>query len=577
MQKPVSPNNPVPPDQALLLERESAEVHHRAGRIEPAIAGYRKVLEIEPDEVVSLVNLGGLLNELGRSSEALPLLERAVRRIPDVAAAQFNLANALLALGNKAAALDAYGRAVELKPDHGRAHRARGRLLVEAGRTEEGQASLAIYERWLSDNTGDARALSGLGDLHFEAGRLAAAAAAYRRSIEIEPRNAIVWSMLGQALLKQGRTKEAVAAQRQAVKLSAARNSRILFNSAYALREAGKFEASLADFQRCLALAPDDAEAQIHEAILFLLCGQFAEGWKRYESRWKLERSGRREFAAPQWKGESFAGKTLLLYGEQGFGDAIQFVRYAKLAKERGGSVVLEVRPELVRLLRSAPGVDSVLARGTALPPHDLQCPLMSLPGLFGTTLKSIRAEIPYLSAPPVGAPLAPALKRGAGRFKVGISWAGSPTHYHDYKRSIGLERFLELSAVAGVELFSLQKGTAAEALKIPSMAALVADCGALVTDFADSAALVAALDLVLTVDTSVAHLAGALGKPVWILLPHVGDWRWMRKGEKSPWYPTARLFRQSAIGDWDGVFERVREALAQTIAARAKSVKPAG
>jgi hypothetical protein len=289
--------------------------------------------------------------------------------------------------------------------------------------------------------------------------------------------------------------------------------------------------------------------------------GRFGEGWRDYESRWKTEAFQRRDFVQPLWMGtEPLDGRTILLHAEQGLGDTLQFVRYAPLLARSGAKVVLEVQPALLSLLSEIDGI-AAIPQGEKLPPFDLHCPLMSLPLAFGTELDSIPAEIPYLR---VSADRASKWRERLGERRVpriGIAWAGSAAHKNNRRRSIALERFVPLFAVDGVELVSLQKELS------PADAGMLAEHGALqlgeeLGDFADTAAVISLLDLVVSVDTSVVHLAGAIGRPVWALIPFAPDFRWMLAREDSPWYPTVRLFRQPQLSDWDSVLERVRVEL---------------
>ncbi|HEX4124338.1 MAG TPA: glycosyltransferase family 9 protein, partial [Tepidisphaeraceae bacterium] len=268
-----------------------------------------------------------------------------------------------------------------------------------------------------------------------------------------------------------------------------------------------------------------------------------------------------------QWQGEDIRGRTIVLRSEQGFGDMIQFVRYAPLVAARGAKVILESNPELFRLLARVPGVEQVVRHGDPLPPFDLHCPMMSLPHAFGTDLQSIPHEVPYLSADPeLSARWGEAVADGAGKIKVGLAWGGNPKHSNERNRSMGLLELLGLSAIPGVQFYSLQKGPAAARLGEVAGRWSIADHTDRLTDFADTAALVSHLDLVITVDTSVAHLAGAMGKPVWLMLPFVAEWRWMVAREDSPWYPTMRLFRQGAPGEWADVVERVAGELGRFV-----------
>jgi hypothetical protein len=295
--------------------------------------------------------------------------------------------------------------------------------------------------------------------------------------------------------------------------------------------------------------------------MLLLLRGELREGFEKYESRWRLETLPPRGFPAPLWNGEDLSGRTILLHAEQGYGDTIQCLRYVPQVAARGGWVVLEVPKELLGLARRLPEVGQLLARGDALPRFDLQCPLFSLPRAFATTIETIPAQVPYLSAEPE------AIARWRIRLgerpglKVGLAWAGSPQHRNDARRSIAIETLLPLLRLEGVRWFSLQVGErAADLARLPG--GLVTDLSPDLIDFAETAAVIGNLDLVIAVDTASAHLAGALGRPAWVLLRARPDWRWLLEREDSPWYPSLRLFRQHRPGDWEEVVRRVAAAL---------------
>jgi hypothetical protein len=342
----------------------------------------------------------------------------------------------------------------------------------------------------------------------------------------------------------------------------------------------GRTERGLADYLSAVEIRPDRAEGRWNASLAQLTLGVFREGWKNYEVRWLKEETAeqRRNFTQPLWLGEEdVAGRTILLHPEQGLGDTLQFVRYAPLLARRGARVILEVQPSQKTLLANVEGIAGILGRGETLPDFDLHCPMMSLPLAFGTELATIPAEIPYIAvprervskwqarlgkrrSPQSGAPQSRALR-------VGIAWAGSSTHINNRNRSIALGRFAALFATPNVEFVTLQKelgpGEAAMLRRHPNVTAV----GAELSDFADTAALISLLDLVVSVDTSVVHLAGAIGRPVWVLVPLAPDFRWLLKREDSPWYPTARLFRQARIDDWESVLECARgelERLAQ-------------
>ena len=348
-----------------------------------------------------------------------------------------------------------------------------------------------------------------------------------------------------------------------------------LTNRAGVLQELRRFDEALATYDRAVAIAPDNVEAQINRALLLLLTGDFARGWPAYEWRRKLASWDASTFAQPEWSDEDIAGKRLLLHAEQGFGDTIQFARYAALAAARGAEVILAVQASLVPLLGALPGITVVAAGRGQLPAFDLHCPLLSLPRLFGTTLATIPGGVPYIVAPPDRiAAWAPHLP--ADGLRVGLTWSGHPANTRDHERSIPFAHLAPLLAVAGTRFVSLQKDVRAADADALWRSGNIVDLRADLRDFADTAAVVAQLDLVITVDTAVAHLAGAMGKPVWVLLPRVPDFRWLLDRATSPWYPSARLFRKGQVDTWDAVIAGVATELAaraaSPVARRARS-----
>jgi hypothetical protein len=401
-----------------------------------------------------------------------------------------------------------------------------------------------------------------MGNALLEQGRLDEAAAWCRRAIILKPDQPDAYVSLGTAYKEQGRLSEAVSCFRTALDLdpdfAGAHN-----NLSNVLRDQGHLDEAIAYFRTAISLKPDFADAHNNLAMALLARGDMSAGWEEYEWRWKtphLIRAGR-GFTQPQWCGEAAAGHVLLIHAEQGFGDTLQFCRYAALASARGLRVVLEVQPPLVRLLRSLPGVERVMARGEALPEFDLHCPMLSLPRAVGTTLETIPSAGSYLQADPLG--VASWERRLAAMdrpgLRVGLVWAGNPRRHSpaaaalDARRSIAPQRLAPLLDLPGLHWLSLQKdGPAA-----PEAFALT-DFMAGMDDFADTAALVATLDLVISVDSAMAHLAAALGKPVWVLDRFDPCWRWLTGRRDSPWYPTLRLYRQPQPGDWDSVLAEV-------------------
>jgi tetratricopeptide (TPR) repeat protein len=329
------------------------------------------------------------------------------------------------------------------------------------------------------------------------------------------------------------------------------------------LASVGRFDEALADYRRAIELKPTLAEGLWNKAIAHLSRGEFSEGWRLYEARWKVKSLKLTQHYAsrPAWRGdESVQGKVVLLHAEQGYGDAIQFCRYAPLVAARGARVILGVPSALKALMTSLDGVEDVVAQG-APPKFDHHCPLLSLPLVFGTELDSIPAPKTYLRAHSSARARWTARLGPRAAPRVGFAWSGRATHTNDLNRSITLEALLPLTR-CGLEFVSLQKEIRAVDAPVLTLTPTIRRLGEELTDFADAAALVSELDLVISVDTSIAHLAGALGKPVWILLPFVADWRWLQEREDSPWYPSARLFRQSVARDWTDVIERVASEL---------------
>jgi predicted O-linked N-acetylglucosamine transferase (SPINDLY family)/ADP-heptose:LPS heptosyltransferase len=514
---------------ALLKQKRSGEAETIA----------RRILASEPDHGPTLNLLGVLRNEAGDRKEAADLFARLAELSSEDAEAHYNLAVVLGALERYDEAIVRYRRAVALKPDH-------------------------------------AKAYSNLGSALRVRGHLDEAEAACRRALEIDPNSASAHLNLGTVFTSRELLDEAVRSFRRATEINPAFAEGFL-NLGLALHNQGRFEEALTQYRRAFGVRPDYAEAHMAEAFALLTLGRdFGAALEKLEWRWRLSDRKPRDFTQPLWRGEPIEGKTILLHAEQGFGDSLMLLRYAPMVAARGARVVIEVPKALVRLALSlAGGRFAIIAEGAALPAFDVHCPFMSLPLALGTTPQTIPARIPYLS------PTAEDARRWKERLgdapglKVGIAWAGNPHHRNDHHRSIPLDRFAALLDVPGVRWFSLQVGArAGDLASLPS--GRVNDLSPQLTDFAESAAAVANLDLVITADTAPAHLAGALGKPVFILLPFSPDWRWFAERSDTPWYPTARLLRQSAPGDWESAIEAARRALRERLAAGAPAPSPA-
>lgn len=459
----------------------------------------------------------------GRGGEAAALCERVLARDPESAEAWHLLGLARRQAGDAEGAVKAIGRALELAPGIAAAHFNLGNALAALGRIEE-------------------------------------AAARYRQALALAPGFGAAHNNLGSVLERQGRAAEAAAHFERAVALSPD-DAEAALNLCAARHAQGRLEEALALARRAVALKPDFAEAQWNESVLLLTLGDLPAGFAKHEWRWRVGQIAPRALAGPAWHGESLADRTILTYAEQGFGDTIQFLRYVPMLAAQGARVVIEVPKALARLVGSVAGVSAVVAEGAKLPAYDYHCALASLPLRFGTSLATIPADIPYLAADAAARARWQRRLGGNGR-RIGLVWAGSPLHRKDAQRSLPIELLAPLLELPDTAWFSLQVGErAADLARLP--AGRVDDLAPELHDFAETAAAIDALDLVIGVDTASLHLAGALGRPGFLLLPFAADWRWLTGRADSPWYPSLRLFRQKSVGDWASVIGQVRVALA--------------
>jgi Flp pilus assembly protein TadD len=466
----------------------------------------------------------------------------------------------LAALNRDGDALASLDRALALAPELVEALNNRGNVYLKMGRSAE---ALADFEQALTLAPNFLPARLNCGNALTKLGRFAEAIARYDALLALQPGHAETIYNRGIALFGLGRLEEAVAAYDVVLAITPAHVSSLL-NRGMALQALNRHREAIEHFDRAAALDRSNADARHNAALSRLTLGEFRRGLEDYEWRW--QRTGmppRRRFGKPLWLGEYPLGRrTLLVHAEQGLGDVIQFVRYVPQIARSGAKVVLEVQAALTTVLARVEGVTTVVARGDALPAYDVQCPLASLPRALRTDMATLPAKVPYLS------PSADYIVKWRARIdhlaepRAVVAWAGSTSHANDRNRSIALARLAPVLANQGVRFVSIQRdlrdGDAEFLARRPDLMHI----GAELEDFEDAAALVALADLVISVDTAVVHLAGALGRPTWILLPFMPDWRWMLGREDSPWYPTARLFRQPAPGDWDSVIARVGEEL---------------
>jgi FKBP-type peptidyl-prolyl cis-trans isomerase 2 len=419
------------------------------------------------------------------------------------------------------------------------------------------------YRETIRLNPNHAGAFFNLGVALQEKGHVDHAIIHYEIAIGLNQNFTEAHYNLGIAFKDKGQTDEAVDCFQRALQLNP-NHAGAYYNFGGILVSRGKYEEAMQCYRKALELKPDYAEAEWNIALINLLQGKFGEGWKGYEWRWQLKGVAvTRTFSQPLWDGSDITGSSLLLYAEQGFGDTIQFIRYAPLVARQGAKVIIECQKELTALLQSVEGIQKVVAYGESLPNFDVQCPLLSLPMIFGTTIENIPARIPYVTANANSVQQwTDKILKNASKLNVGLVWSGDPDNSKIRDKSFPLDTFLPLTNIDNISFYSLQKGNSAKEVINPSGGMRVIDYTEEIADFSDTAALIQSLDLIISIDTAVAHLAGALGKPVWTLLPFAPDWRWLLEREDSPWYPTMRLFRQPSPGDWESVIVRVKEAL---------------
>lgn len=533
--------------------------HHQAGRLSEAEQIYRQLLAAYPGHSDSLHLLGVIACQAGRQDIALDLIRQAIAISPEIALYHSNLGSMLQELGRPDEALECYRRALYLDPDFPEAYYNLGSALQRQGCLDE---AAACYRRALELKPAYPEACLGLGTMLKEQGRLEEAVGCLGRALDLQPDLAEAHLNMADALRELGRLEAAVACYRKVVDLkpdlAEAHN-----NLGAAHMRQGWLDDAVACFRRAVELKPDSGEAHANLGMALLARGDMAAGWQEYEWRWKTPEmlKDRRYFVQPQWRGEPAKGRTLLIHAEQGFGDTLQFCRYALLAVARGLRVVLEVPKPLVRLLRGLPTIARVVAEGEKLPPFDLHCPMLSLPLAFGTVVANIPSAPSYLHANAVkAAGWQGRLGRTIGQGpRIGLVWAANRRVHGTalVGRSLDPNGLAPLFAVPGVRFLSLQKdGPAA-----PADAPLIDFMGEM-EDFADTAALIANLDLVVSVDTAVAHLAAAMGRPVWLLDRFDSCWRWRLGQHDSPWYPTMRLYRQPHPGAWDAVLAEVASDL---------------
>jgi len=582
----------------LHRQFQEAVALHQRGDLEQARAAYEKVLESTPRHADALhllgviaaqtndlrtavdlieraividshnpaayCNLGGALHRLRQWDAALTNYDKAIALKTDYADAHFNRGNVLKDLGQLDAALVSYRRAIAARPDFAAAHLSRADLLYQLKRMDE---ALASYAAALAIRPDFAEAHCNRSNALHELKRLDEALAGYDRAIAIRPEFAAAYSNRGNVLRELDQYDAAIASYDQAIAIDAA-FAPAHFNRGVALNQLGRPGEALASYDRAIAIDADFAEAHFNRSLVRLLTADFAGGWIEHEWRWRNKFGSnineRRSFPQPLWLGEkSLAGKTILLYSEQGFGDTLQFCRYARPVSQLGAKVILEVPKPLESLLGDLQGISQLITRGEAPPDFDYQCPLMSLPLALNTTLESIPAAGKYLNGDPAKvARWESRLGERTGK-RIGLMWNGNPIQPNNRNRSLWLADWVP-HLPAGFQYVSLQKELRERDARTLAGNPQILNVAADLQDFSDTAALCECMDLVISVCTSVAHLSAALGKRTWILLAYAADWRWLLDRSDSPWYPTAKLYRQRTRGEWSSVFEQVAADLSR-------------
>ncbi len=536
----------------------------RAGNIAEAERLFAAAATQKPDDAEVHCNHGVALDALGHHDEAIDCYRRALLLKPDYMQAVHNMGNAYISLGKQGHAQRCFEHALELVAGFAPAHLALGEICKTQ---HDFSAAFMHFRTALEIDPSSVDAFQGVGEIHQAEERYPEAITAYQQALALEPHRVTVLNMLGDVYQCIEQPDNAERLYRKALALEPERAT-VLNNLGVALIAQGKLEDASAVLHHLIEIQPDYAEGHWNLSMALLAAGNYLDGW--WESEWRFKKSNpvpERGFEQPRWDGSPLNGKTILLHAEQGFGDTIQFARYVPLVVQRGGRVIVECQVSaLKRLLHSISGVAEVVVAGNDLPFFDCHLPMLSLPLVFGTTPETIPSQVPYLVAEPADVEAWHRRLGPSTKYRVGLVWFAKQSQVLNRKRSCPLQMFAPLWAVPGVEFYALQVGMGAEQLKEFSSDCELIDLTHQINDFADTAAFMANLDLVITIDTVTAHLAGALGVQTWVVLPYVAEWRWLCQREDSPWYPGMRLFRQPSPGDWPALMDTVATALRRRV-----------
>ncbi|MEX2616397.1 MAG: tetratricopeptide repeat protein [Alphaproteobacteria bacterium] len=557
-------------EKAIALQPDYADAHNNlgiahaeSGALETAEAAYRTALRHRPDFPEVQNNLGNLMYRMGRVDESLAAFEAATTLRPDYAEAHSNRGDAYLNQGDIPAAIEAFDTSVKIAPNWPNGWYKLGNALFQGERFEN---ALKAYQRSIDLNPNQMRCLTNLGATLEKLGRYEEAAMMLRHALVLMPEDVSAMKNLGHVVLKLGHTGEGLHLLRRVAEL-APDDPDGHYSLGNALLRMERLQDALNCYKRVRELQPNAARAYFAPASVLLMNGQFKEGWAAYESRFDMAayKTNVKNVRDRLWDGSPLNGRRLLVHVEQGFGDTLMFIRYVPLLRRFAGEgkIYLACEPELFRVLKTVEGVDEVYALGSeASVTFEVQVPLLSLPNRFGTTVETIPNRVPYLRPPPDAKTRIK--RRKGGRLAVAFAWAGRPTHSDDRFRSCPLIWFAALFDIPGIDFYSIQWGPRSGELKPYLARGNVFSLSGQLTDFGETAAIIDQVDLVISIDSAVTHLAGALGKRVWTILPFGGEWRWLFRREDSPWYPNMRLYRQRILGDWRPVFLRIAGALQQ-------------
>lgn len=552
------------PDNAFAYNNLGNAYQEKKQKVE-ALQCYEQAIRYKPDYVSAFFNRGNLLNELGQQPQALASYAEAIRLQPNYVEALREYAGLLREMGQEENALEIFAQAIQSNPDNADTHFQKAITLKKLGRVYQAIESYIEATRCNSQHTS---ALYNLGNIYLDLGDHHRAVEQYSKALQTRPNYPEAYLNRGNAFKALGMMQESLNDYSEAIKLNPA------YADAYSNRgnlhkDNGRVEPALSDYEQALTLRPDYAEVHWNKALLLIVKGEYEQGWQLYE--WRLRMASYQmncqTFPVPEWRDlEEIAGKRVLVYAEQGYGDAIQFCRYLTQVRQHCQQLIVQVHVALIPLLKTLDTDITFVAKGDALPAFDAYCPLMSLPYVCKTTLENVPASVPYLQADTAKIQQWRHRLSTNKTLRVGLAWTGSSKHDNDINRSIALQNFEQLLQ-ANVEWHSLQKEYRLQDQTALNQFKQIQHHQNDLNDFADTAALIECLDLVITVDTSVAHVAGALGKPVWILLPYAPDYRWLLNRTDSPWYPSAVLFRQTAYGDWQTVLGDLLQQFNQWIA----------